>query len=383
LSAAANAAYSEEPEERPHQEGSDLRDLPPEPEAVSTPEDRFDARTSEPQAKPMHAAPEQQPEPAPEVEGEDHPLDRSFSDREKADTGENLRFDFSNEEGPIENEPDESAAGNHDNEWQVGDTPHEFDSAPDRPVEKRNGAEQPHRLTPAPSQPASGTPPPRFIYSKFGDRDAIQKTAEYETGDLPDDVADMARGRTHSSGFFLAMYFLVAVSFLAVSAIISGEPAASARLISQTPQLGSYFARPILPAMLVSLRDVQTEHRVLKGGQPALVVTGSAQNVGRNPLHLVQIDGALLGPEGRPLSREIVFSGNELSAKMLGEMTPREIEFSQGLTPQKNFVMQPKASAPFVMIFMNPPDAARNVRIGVTKAIAPEGPPAASMSDAR
>ena len=55
---------------------------------------------------------------------------------------------------------------------------------------------------------------------------------------------------------------------------------------------------------------------------------------------------------------------------MLGEMTPREIEFSQGLSPQKAFAMEPSASAPFLMVFIDPPAGAGKIRIAVTKATA-------------
>ncbi len=69
-----------------------------------------------------------------------------------------------------------------------------------------------------------------------------------------------------------------------------------------------------------------------------------------------------------PLASQSVYCGNELSAKMLGEMTPREIEFSQGLSPQKAFAMEPAASAPFLMVFIDPPAGAGKIRIAVSKA---------------
>ena len=87
--------------------------------------------------------------------------------------------------------------------------------------------------------------------------------------------------------------------------------------------------------MLVALHDVRSEYYTLKGGHVALVISGDAQNVGTRPLHLVEIDADLIGDGAHPIASQSVDCGNELSAKMLGEMTPREIEFSQGLSPQK------------------------------------------------
>ena len=139
-------------------------------------------------------------------------------------------------------------------------------------------------------------------------------------------------------------------------------------MLGQAPQIGAYFARPVVPAMLVALHDVRSEYYTLKGGHVALVITGNAQNVGSSPLHLVQIDAYLIGDSAHPIASLSVYCGNELSATMLSEMTPREIEFSQGLSPQKAFAIDPSASAPFLMVFIDPPGGAGNIRLAVSKA---------------
>jgi len=105
------------------------------------------------------------------------------------------------------------------------------------------------------------------------------------------------------------------------------------------------------------------------------VITGTAQNVGAHPLHLVQVDADLLGDVGHPAASLGVYCGNELSTKMLSEMTPREIEFSQGLSPQKSFAIEPSSAAPFLMVFINPPAHAGNVRLSVSKAVAADPEP--------
>jgi hypothetical protein len=176
------------------------------------------------------------------------------------------------------------------------------------------------------------------------------------------------------------MFFFVAIVFFAASALICDEPGASARILSEAPRIGGYFARPIVPAMLVALHDVRSEYYTLKGGHVALVISGDAQNVGTRPLHLVEIDADLIGAGAHPIAGQSVYCGNELSAKMLGEMTPREIEFSQGLSPQKAFAMEPSASAPFLMVFINPPAGAGKIRISVSKAVAVATAPDSSAS---
>lgn len=312
--------------------------------------------------------------------GSDHPLNRSFGDREKADTGENFKFDFSNESREI-NDPeheDELAAPDHDDDrWEVGDAP-ELDPEPKRPAPTL------HAPASIEASESSPRPAPASTYRVAAALKVARprphspqaaKAADFELGHRADDADDLPMlGKSYSSGYFVAMFFIVAIAFVAASSLIFAEPIASARLLSAAPEIGAYFARPIVPAMLVAIHDVHSEYRTLKGGQVALVITGTAQNVGASPLHLVQIDAELLGAGTRALSRLDVYCGNELSAKMLGEMTPREIEFSQALSPQKTFAIESSGAAPFLMVFVNPPVGAGNVRLSVSKAITADSP---------
>ncbi|MGB8683720.1 MAG: hypothetical protein WCD12_12620, partial [Candidatus Binatus sp.] len=203
---------------------------------------------------------------------------------------------------------------------------------------------------------------------RFATQPAQAKSTGFQLGHVDDTAEVESPGATHAAGFFLAIFFFVAIAFLAASAIICDEPLASARILGGAPQIGGYFARPIVPAMLVTLHDVRSEYYTLKGGHVALVITGNAQNVGERPLHLVAIDADLIGDAAHPIASQSVYCGNELSAQMLGEMTPREIEFSQGLSPQKAFAMEPSESVPFLMVFIDPPTGAAKLRISVSKA---------------
>ena len=302
----------------------------------------------------------------------DDPLNRSFGDHDqKADTGENLKFDFSDERGEIAGAPPERELERpepHDGGWQVGDTPADFEHAPMRQSPTMMADPEP-APRPVPTTVRRMAAPLEAEAPRFAQPPAQAKSGAFHLGETDDDPAEPAyTGATHASGFFLAMFFFVAIAFLGASALICDEPAASARILSGAPRIGGYFARPIVPAMLVTLHDVRSEYYTLKGGHVALVITGNAQNVGTHLLHLVGIDADLIGDAARPIASQSVYCGNELSAKMLGEMTPREIEFSQGLSPQKSFAMEPSASAPFLMVFIDPPTGAGKIRISVSKA---------------
>jgi len=345
----------------------------------------------EPSAPQTPPAPADQPESRKEkvrIEPEaDDPLNRTFGDRDhKSDTGENLKFDFSDERGETGDAPPEHQLERpepHDEDWQVGDAPADFEHAPRRQAPSMMAEPQP-----APRDPQLAPRPARTPVRRMGLLEADMpdmprfeeppppppaKSTGFRFGraadDSEDDTADdESPGATHASGVFLATFFSVFVAFLVASALICDEPAASARILGGAPRIGDYFARPIVPAMLVTLHDVRSEYYTLKGGHVALVITGTAQNVGNRPLHLVGIDADLIGAGSSPIARQSVYCGNELSSTMLAEMTPREIEFSQGLSPQKTFTIEPSASAPFLMVFIDPPTGAGKIRISVSKA---------------
>jgi predicted Zn finger-like uncharacterized protein len=353
------------------------------------------AQPSQPQPQPQK--PVERPTPAaapvqPESRSEkirqeprsDDPLNRSFGDPDqKPDTGENLRFDFSDERSGVADAPPDHEIDRpdpHDGGWQVGEAPDDdFDRAPRRQAPTMMADDEP-APRPARTQVRRMAAPLEAEAPRYAPPPAQEKSGGFHLGRADDEERTESQftGPTHASGVFLALFLFVAIAFLGASALICDEPAASARILGGAPHIGDYFARPIVPAMLVTLHDVRSEYYTLKGGHVALVITGNAQNVGARPLHLVGIDADLLGASPRPVARQSVYCGNELSPQMLGEMTPREIEFSQALSPPRTFAMDPSASAPFLMVFIDPPTGAGKIRLSVAKAEPglSSGPPA-------
>ena len=94
-----------------------------------------------------------------ELESDD-PLNRPFGDREqKADTGENLKFDFSDERDEIGDAPPEHELERpepDDGGWQVGDAPDEFESAPIRQTPTMMAEPEPARAAGARSGASHG-----------------------------------------------------------------------------------------------------------------------------------------------------------------------------------------------------------------------------------
>ncbi|MGO9451392.1 MAG: zinc-ribbon domain-containing protein [Candidatus Binataceae bacterium] len=357
---------------------------PPEPEPDATPEPE-----REPEPKPIQAQSNEEPAhfEAPEVAEPppENPLDRNFAPEPEhhLESGENLSFDFAEDSHPKE-EPTESAEAQapEEDRWEVGEPPEDIPEP--RAAELHETSPQAKSAAPKmavkpPSRKRDAVVPefrePEFAAATSAAA-AEAPRASGQRADIPDDVAYFSAPRpTHSAAWFLGLFVVVAMIFAGASLAVHMEPIAVTRMLSQAPRIGQNFQRPIVPAMLVALHDVHADYERIKGGQTALLISGTAENVGTSPLHAVLLAVDLVDDAGQHLASNAAFCGNGLTAKMVGEMTPREIEFLQRLDPQKNFSVDPSHTAPFLLVFIDPPPKITNLRIQVAKAVAAQDAP--------
>jgi hypothetical protein len=59
----------------------------------------------------------------------------------------------------------------------------------------------------------------------------------------------------------------------------------------------------------------------------------------------------------------------------VAQMTPHELEFFQKLNPPKSFALEPSATSPFVIVFIDPPSAVSRFNVSVASAHASAPPP--------
>jgi predicted Zn finger-like uncharacterized protein len=287
------------------------------------------------------------------------PLARSFSDHvEDSEAGENLSFDFSTESEEHVSGPDLEP---EDDKWEVGENPMDFPGdADDSPAEASAPASAPEATAPRPSRrPRSAR--------------ALERERQRQA------VASMpSLGRAvHSFGLFLAWFFFVALAFGALSLVIAGEPTASAAFLARLPGIGDRFLNPLPTEIQVALREVSAQYQSANGGRQILVITGQALNVGSQPLHEVQIAVRLLDSAQQELASQSVYCGNDLSGRMINQMTTRELDFFQRLGPPKAFVLPPSGSYAFVIVFTDLPPRAGRFAIEVERAT-----PAAALATA-
>ena len=199
---------------------------------------------------------------------------------------------------------------------------------------------------------------------------------------LPDERAYIERAGLHSARSFIGLFFVVALMFVGLTLVIYGIPSASAELLRRVPVIGSEFVQPTPLENQVTVSDVQSTYQSVKGGHHALVLTGAVRNNSILPLHMIQIGVRLLDSSQREVASSAVFVGTTLSPRMIGEMTPHELEFLQKLDPQKTFVLEPAHAAPFLIVFIDPPRGVSHFAVAVSQA-QPEVTAQTSQTSAR
>jgi predicted Zn finger-like uncharacterized protein len=297
-------------------------------------------------------------------------LSKPFRDEESS-SGENLRFDFNDDHAEHEMPlpaTDEIAVDRHGGEWQVGEAAPEALATADPPE-----PQQPLRKEEATANPSAAASSRRRVTA------APPKSSEEEEREefIDEDAAPIYNRSvvTHSARFFVALFALFAIGYGAMAVLIRSAPATAAEMLSHLPKIGDRFIPPIAPARLVAMRDVHSDYLRTKGGHNVLVVTGIAENVGGRTLHGVQIAARLRDPADRTLASRAVYCGNNLSAPMVAQMTPHELEFFQKLDPPKTFALEPSATSPFVIVFIDPPSAVNRFDVSVASAEASAPPP--------
>ena len=284
------------------------------------------------------------------------PLARDFEEHaDETESGEHLTFGFENETATeTQAEPLGGDVGAGD-DWEIGGEAGEFA----RPEEPPAASTWPDRSADWSSYRAP-TPEKKKAAVTAATFERVTFTKTPLMREQP--------AKAHSASLFLGIFLLVVLGFGVVSMIVVGAPAASADFFNGLPMIGKRFARPARAASLVALADVQASYAHLKDGRSALVIGGTARNVGANPLHVVEIAADLRDDGSHPLAHTQGYCGTNLSPAMVSQMTPREIEFLERIGPARGFSLAPEGRCSFALVFLNPAQAARHFSLLVAGA---------------
>jgi hypothetical protein len=68
------------------------------------------------------------------------------------------------------------------------------------------------------------------------------------------------------------------------------------------------------------------------------------------------------------LAEKTIYCGNVVSAKLLNDLSPRQVSVLQKMAPPRQFAVKPGESAGFVIVFMDPPSGAAELSARVVSA---------------
>jgi predicted Zn finger-like uncharacterized protein len=311
---------------------------------------RMKAAVEKPKSDPPAMPPRRPSQPQHSGPGPSRPTQRP----EAADEPENLAFDFNDEEDrELGSELSDGEGGSAPERWSVGEDALETPSTP---------------------QPgfSQGEPDPGFSRGEPAPigRGTIAQyaAAAFQRSPLPDERGLIEREGLRSARSFIGLFFMIALMFIALTLVVYGIPSASAELLRRMPMIGSEFVQPTPLENFVTVSDVQSSYQSIKDGHSALVLTGVVKNGSSVALHTIQVGVRLLDAAKHDVASSAVYCGTTLSPRMIGEMTPHELEFLQKLDPQKNFTLEPGHNAPFLMVFIDPPRNLSHFAVAVAKA---------------
>ena len=94
--------------------------------------------------------------------------------------------------------------------------------------------------------------------------------------------------------------------------------------------------------------------RPVRNQTEVFVVSGKLVNRNNRSIRQVQIEAQLFDAEGKQVGRQVTFVGNAISARIIEDMSLREISLLQSLRPQSAYHIPPNGSADFTIVFPKP-----------------------------
>jgi hypothetical protein len=176
-----------------------------------------------------------------------------------------------------------------------------------------------------------------------------------------------ARSERSSVGAVLIFLAVVVAGYGVLARALFASPALCDRMVSRVPLIGRLGSEQLLTRK-VALSEVAGTYQRIKDGKDVFVISGKALNTAPVALHSIQIAGKLLDNTGQELDQKTIYCGNVISAKVLKDLTPRELSILQKLSPPKKFTVEPGESSTFVIVFMDPPRGAVEFSINVVAA---------------
>lgn len=173
---------------------------------------------------------------------------------------------------------------------------------------------------------------------------------EEEDDDVVDDEPRPPRQPPSAARFALRAMLAVTLGYALLSVYFYTHPARVGELLGSVPIIGQQLAEARLNPASIQLTDVRGQYQRVKGDLLVFVVSGVAINNAPVPVSGIQIQGRISGKEEL---RQVVFCG--AAPRDVRDLTAREIDLLQTLTPPKDWMLAPGQSGHFLVAFVTPP----------------------------
>ena len=153
---------------------------------------------------------------------------------------------------------------------------------------------------------------------------------------------------------FVSLIGLILLATGLVTLIHMINPQPLDNLLRRIPWYGAavfdskhYKSTLVFDSLVSGVRPVLNQTEVF-------VVSGKLVNRNDQNIRQVQIEAQLFDAEGKQVGRQVTFVGNAISAKIIADMSLREISLLQSLKPQSAYHIPPNGSADFTIVFPKP-----------------------------
>ncbi len=153
---------------------------------------------------------------------------------------------------------------------------------------------------------------------------------------------------------YISLFGVLLLTFSLLTLIYQAQPARMEAYFRSIPWFGSVIFKNSHLRQGVALESLRSGFQKILGGRQVFVITGKISN--RNPVSVREIllEGLIHTARGKEIGRQTISVGNPISAKLIRDMTVREIAILQRLKPQKRFEIAPDGSAAFTIVFLKP-----------------------------
>ncbi len=172
-------------------------------------------------------------------------------------------------------------------------------------------------------------------------------------------------------GSIVPLVSLVALSLFAfalVTLIYQINPQPLDALLRRIPWYGSAVFEDRHVKKTLSFESLTSGVQPVLNQTEVFIVSGKLVNRNDRSVHKVQIEAQLFDAEGKQVGRQVTFVGNAISAKIIEDMTFREISMLQSLKPQSAYRIPANASADFTVVFAKPKAAVKSFSCRVLSA---------------